>query len=47
MLNGESESRRWIERTKFDVNGATNVSIRFWMRGVLKIKRNLKKHPQN
>ena len=47
MLNGESESRRHVERTKLDIDRAPNESIRSWMLEALKMKMKLKKHPQN
>ena len=45
MLNGESEERRWVERTKLNIDRAPNESFRSWMLGALKNKRKLKKHP--
>ena len=47
MLNGESEERRNVERTRLNVNRFPNESIRSWTLGALKMKRKLKKHPQN
>ena len=46
MLNGESEARRNVERTRLNIDRAPNGSIRFWTLGALKMKRKLKKYPQ-
>ena len=45
MLNGESESRRNVERTRLNVDRASNDSIRSCVPGVLNMKMKLKKHP--
>ena len=47
MMNGESEARRHTGRTKLDIDRAHNESIRSWMLGALKMKRKLKKYPQD
>ena len=47
MLNGESEVRRHVERNRLNVDRSPNESIRSWTLGALKMKRKLKKHPQN
>ena len=36
MMNGESEERRHVERTKLDTDRAPNESIRSWMLGQFK-----------
>ena len=46
MMNGESEARRHVERTKLDIDRAQNENVRSRMLGALKMKRKLKKHPQ-
>ena len=47
MANGEIEARRYVERTKLNIDRALNESIRSWTLGALKIKRKLKKYLQN
>ena len=36
MMSGESEARRYVEKTKLHIDRAQNESIRYWMLGVLK-----------
>ena len=45
-MNGESEVRRYAERTKLEIDRAQNETIRSWILGALKMKRKLKKNPQ-
>ena len=45
MLNGESEARSNVERTRLNIDQAPNESIRSWTIGALKMKRKLRKHP--
>ena len=47
MLNGESEARRHVERTRLNIDRAPNEHVRSWMLEALKMKKKLKKHPQN
>ena len=47
MVNGESEARSYDERTRFNIDRAPNESIRSWILKALKMKRKLKKYPQN
>ena len=47
MLNGESEARWYVERTRLSIDRAPNESIRSWKLEALKMKSNLKKHPPN
>ena len=47
MLNNESEAGRCIERTRLNIDRAPNESIRSWILRVLKMKRKIKKCPQN
>ena len=45
MMNGESEARMHVERTKLEDDRAQNENIRSWMLGALKMKRRIKKCP--
>ena len=45
MANGESEARRYFERTRLNIDRAPNDSIRSWILRALKMKRKLKKYP--
>ena len=47
MLNGDSEERRHVERTRLDVDRSSNESIRSRTLGALKMKRKFKKYLQN